>query len=78
MNNNCTSLLLLVALLSYNNNSCGCNCSGCNNNCGCDSCNSCGCNNNCGCNRNNGTFGNAGMLCLLLAFLNGLNGNSNS
>lgn len=78
MNNNCTSLLLLVALLSYNNNRSGCNSCGCNN-CGCnncDGCNSCGCN-NCGCNNNNGTFGNAGMLCLLLAFLNGLNNNCN-
>ncbi len=63
MNNNCTSLLLLVALLSYNN-SCGCN-----NNCNCN--NDCGCN-NCGCN--NGLFGNnAGMLCLLLAFLSSAN-----
>ncbi|MDE6362149.1 MAG: hypothetical protein K2O35_03950 [Clostridia bacterium] len=69
MNNNCTSLLLLVALLSYNN-SCGCN-----NNCNCN--NDCGCN-NCGCNNcnncNNGLFGNnAGMLCLLLAFLSSAN-----
>lgn len=61
MNNNCTSLLLLVALLSYNNNSCGCNGCGCNN-----------CNNDCGCN--NGLFNNnAGMLCLLLAFLSSSN-----
>ncbi len=71
MNNNCTSLLLLVALLSYNNNSCGCNgcgCNNCNNDCGC---NGCGCN-NCGCN--NGLFNNnAGMLCLLLAFLSSSN-----
>lgn len=86
MNNNCTSLLLLVALLSYNNNSgCGCN-GGCNscgcNNCGCDGCNNCGCNNSCGCNNcgcgcnRNNNFGNAGMLCLLLAFLSGLNNNN--
>ncbi|MDE7071687.1 MAG: hypothetical protein K2O86_06905 [Clostridia bacterium] len=69
MNNNCTSLLLLVALLSFNN-SCGCN-----NNCGCNSCNDCGCN-NCGCNNcnNSGLFGNnAGLLCLLLAFLSSAN-----
>ncbi|MDE5655218.1 MAG: hypothetical protein K2I46_06380 [Clostridia bacterium] len=68
MNNNCTSLLLLVALLSFNN-SCGCN-----NNCGCNNCNDCGC--NCGCNscNNNGLFGNnAGLLCLLLAFLSSAN-----
>lgn len=68
MNNNCTSLLLLVALLSFNN-SCGCNNSGCN------SCNDCGCN-NCGCNNcnNSGLFGNnAGLLCLLLAFLSSAN-----
>lgn len=65
MNNNCTSLLLLVALLSFNN-SCGCNNNGCN------SCNDCGCN-NCGCN-NSGLFGNnAGLLCLLLAFLSSAN-----
>ncbi|MBD5086284.1 MAG: hypothetical protein HDT32_02830 [Clostridiales bacterium] len=78
MNNNCTSLLLLVALLSYNNRSC-CNSCGCNSCNSCDSCNSCG--NNCGCgcnNNNNGTFGNAGMLCLLLAFLNGLNNNNSN
>ncbi len=68
MNNNCTSLLLLVALLSFNN-SCGCNNNGCN------SCNDCGCN-NCGCNNcnNSGLFGNnAGLLCLLLAFLSSAN-----
>lgn len=77
MNNNCTSLLLLVALLSYNNNSCGCN----NNNCGCNNCgcNSCGCNNGCGCNgcgNNNFFNNNAGMLCLLLAFLSSANNNT--
>ena len=83
MNNNCTSILLLVALLSYNNNRSGCNNCGCGcNNCNCDGCNNCGCNscgNGCGCGcNNNGTFGNAGMLCLLLAFLNGLNTNNNT
>ncbi|MDE6210937.1 MAG: hypothetical protein K2G42_03105 [Clostridia bacterium] len=70
MNNNCTSLLLLVALLSYNN-SCGCNnnCNNCNNDCGCNNCSCNGCN-----NCNNGLFGNnAGMLCLLLAFLSSAN-----
>ncbi|MCI8911862.1 MAG: hypothetical protein HFE33_05425 [Clostridia bacterium] len=63
MNNNCTSLLLLVALLSYNNSN------GCNN---CNNCNDCGCN-NCGCNNNCSPFNNAGMLCLLLAFLSSSN-----
>jgi len=81
MNNNCTSLLLLVALLSFNNRSCGCNPCGCGcNNCNCDGCgcnnNSCGCN-PCCCNNNNG-FGNAGMLCLLLAFLSSSGGAFNN
>lgn len=64
MINNCSGLLLLVALLSYNNrcttnNSCTC----CNNACNCNSC-------NCGCNNNATSLGmDAGMLCLLLAFI---------
>lgn len=64
MLDNCTGLLLLVALLSYNNRcSAVCNC---NNSCNCNSCNSCGCQ----CNNNCTSLGmDAGMLCLLLAFV---------
>lgn len=72
MINNCSSLLLLVALLSYNNNCCtpqtNCGCNNCNYSNGISQTNNCT------------SLGmDAGMLCLLLAFLTcGCNSNNSS
>lgn len=61
MINNCSGLLLLVALLSYNNRCTTNSCTSCNN-CNCNSC-------NCGYNNATSLGMDAGMLCLLLAFI---------